>query len=261
RGPQRPAHDALRRAHRPGPLLHPSLRRRDGGGALGARVSDQAVGEQPALRPHVRVHHHHRCARLARGRAPSRGRPAARALAGAARVRRVLPFIVPGAVLLVWELAAQNGTISRIVCPSLLAIARELGSFLIRSDRLVEAWLSLYRALAGFALAALVGVPLGLALGRSRRAARIVDPLLSATYPVPKIALFPVLVFALGIGSLSKITLVLLECLYPIVINAAQGARAVNRVLVWSSHNMGASRLQILGKIVLPAAAPPIFTG
>jgi ABC-type nitrate/sulfonate/bicarbonate transport system permease component len=172
-----------------------------------------------------------------------------------------LPFIIPGAVLLVWELAAQSGTIGRIVCPSLLAIARELGSFLIRSDRLVEAWLSLYRALAGFALAALVGVPLGLALGRSRRAARIVDPLLSATYPVPKIALFPVLVFALGIGSLSKITLVLLECLYPIVINAAQGARAVNRVLVWSSHNMGASRLQILGKIVLPAAAPSIFTG
>jgi NitT/TauT family transport system permease protein len=176
-------------------------------------------------------------------------------------VRRVLPFIVPGAVLLVWELAAQSGAISRIVCPSLLAIARELGSFLIRGDQLVEAWFSLYRALAGFVLAALVGVPLGLALGRSRRAARIVDPLLSATYPVPKIALFPVLVFALGIGSLSKITLVLLECLYPIVINAAQGARAVNRVLVWSSHNMGASRLQILGKIVLPAAAPSIFTG
>jgi NitT/TauT family transport system permease protein len=173
----------------------------------------------------------------------------------------VLPFVLPGAALVVWELAAQSGTISRIVCPSVLAIAREFGAFLIRGDRLVEAGYSLYRALAGFALAALIGVPLGLALGRSRRAARIVDPLLSATYPVPKIALFPILVFALGIGSLSKIALVFLECLYPIVINAAQGARAVNRVLVWSSHNMGASRLRVLGKIVLPAAAPSIFTG
>jgi ABC-type nitrate/sulfonate/bicarbonate transport system permease component len=176
-------------------------------------------------------------------------------------VRRLLPFLLPGAVLLVWELAAQSGTISRIVCPSLGAVARELGTFVLRGERLVEAWSSLYRALTGFALAALAGVPLGLAIGRWHRAARIVEPVLSATYPVPKIALFPVLVFALGIGSLSKISLVFLECLYPIVINAAQGARAVNRVLVWSSANMGAARLQILRKIVLPAAAPAIFTG
>ena len=176
-------------------------------------------------------------------------------------MRRLLPFAVPAGVLLAWEIAAQSGTISRIVCPSLLAIARELGVFLTRSDRLVEAWLSLYRALAGFALATLVGVPLGLALGRSRRAARFVEPLLSGTYPVPKIALFPIFVFALGIGSLSKIALVFLECLYPLVINAAQGARAVNRVLVWSSLNMGASGTQVLRRIVLPAAAPSVFGG
>ena len=176
-------------------------------------------------------------------------------------MRRLLPVVVPGLALLAWEIAAQSGTISRIVCPSLLSIGRELGTFLIRSDRLVEAWVSLQRALTGFALAALVGIPLGLAIGRSRTAARVVEPLLSATYPVPKIALFPIFVFALGIGSLSKISLVFLECLYPIVINAAQGARAVNRVLVWSARNMGASRIQVLGKIVLPAAAPAVLAG
>ena len=176
-------------------------------------------------------------------------------------MRRLLPMVVPGLVLVAWEIVAQSGTISRIICPSLLAIARELGVFVARSDRVIEAWLSLYRALAGFGLAALVGVPLGLALGRSRPAARLVEPVLSGTYPVPKIALFPIFVFALGIGSLSKIALVFLECLYPIVINAAQGARAVNRVLVWSSLNMGASRAQVLRRIVLPAAAPSVFAG
>ena len=172
-----------------------------------------------------------------------------------------MPIVLPGLALLAWEMAARSGSISRIVCPSLLAIARELGTFAIRSDHLTEAWISLYRALAGFAVAALVGVPLGLALGRSPVAARLVEPLLSATYPIPKIALFPIFVFALGIGSLSKVSLVFLECLYPIVINAAQGARAVNRVVVWSARNMGASPIQILGKVVLPAAAPAVFAG
>ena len=89
----------------------------------------------------------------------------------------------------------------------------------------------------------------------------MVEPLLSGTYPVPKIALFPIFVFVLGIGSLSKIALVFLECLYPLVINAAQGARAVNRVLVWSALNMGASRAQVLRRIVMPAAAPSVFAG
>jgi len=172
-----------------------------------------------------------------------------------------LPIVLPGLALLAWEVTARSGSISRIVCPSLFAIARELGTFAIRSDHLTEAWISLYRALAGFAVAAVVGVPLGLALGRSPSAARLVEPLLSATYPIPKIALFPIFVFALGIGSLSKVSLVFLECLYPIVINAAQGARAVNRVVVWSARNMGASPIQILGKVVLPAAAPAVFAG
>ncbi len=176
-------------------------------------------------------------------------------------MRRLLPLVLPALALGAWEIAAQSGRISRIVCPSLAAVAREVVLFLGRGDRLAEAGLSLERALAGFALAVLVGIPLGLAVGRSPRAARVVDPLLSATYPVPKIALLPILVFALGIGSLSKVSLVFLECLYPIVINAAQGARALDRVLVWSSRNMGASRAQVLRKLVLPAALPAIFVG
>jgi NitT/TauT family transport system permease protein len=176
-------------------------------------------------------------------------------------VKRLLPLVVPALALLAWEIVARSGSISRIVCPSLVAVAHEVIAFAARGDRLVEAWLSLERALAGFGLAALAGVPLGLALGRAPRAARVIEPALSGTYPVPKIALYPVLVFALGIGSLSKIALVFLECLYPIVINAAQGARAVERVFVWSSLNMGASRAQVLRRIVLPAAAPSVFAG
>jgi ABC-type nitrate/sulfonate/bicarbonate transport system permease component len=173
-------------------------------------------------------------------------------------IRRLLLIVV---MLAAWEAVARSGMVNPIICPSLMAIAREVGQLVAQGDRLMQAWHSLYRALAGFLLAVAVGVPLGVIIGRVRWLERIFDPLLSATYPVPKIALYPIFIFALGIGSLSKVTLVFLECLYPIVLNSAAGVRTAERVLIWSALNMGASRMQVLRKIVLPAAAPAIFAG
>jgi ABC-type nitrate/sulfonate/bicarbonate transport system permease component len=95
-----------------------------------------------------------------------------------------------------------------------------------------EALVSLERALGGFALAAALGIALGVVMGRSRLAAALLDPLFSGTYAVPKLALFPIFIFVFGIGSLSKVALVFLECLYPIVIMTYAGARDVNRALL-----------------------------
>jgi ABC-type nitrate/sulfonate/bicarbonate transport system permease component len=171
------------------------------------------------------------------------------------------PFVLVAAALAAWELAARSALWSPILFPSLANIAYELVLFVSRSDRLVEAWYSLHRALGGFALAAAVGVVLGMLMGRSPFVAGLLDPLFSGTYAVPKLALFPIFIFVFGIGSLSKIALVFLECLYPIVIMTYHGARSVNRVLVWSAQNMGASRAQILRRVVIPATAPYVFAG
>jgi NitT/TauT family transport system permease protein len=174
---------------------------------------------------------------------------------------RLSPFFLIGLALVAWELAARSGLWSPLLFPSLASIAHELGLLLSRADRLMEAWYSLYRALGGFALAAVVGVALGMLMGRSAFAAGLLEPLFSGTYAVPKLALFPIFIFVFGIGSLSKVALVFLECLYPIVIITSQGARNVNRVLLWSAQNMGASRTEILRRIVIPATAPFIFAG
>src|SRR6266851_1068659 len=160
--------------------------------------------------------------------------------------------------------AAESGLRFDLMYVSLATIAiiaYEFGLFLFRADRLMEAWYSLYRALGGFALAAVVGVALGMLMGRSRLVAAMLEPLFSGTYAVPKLALFPIFIFVFGIGSLSKVALVFLECLYPMVIITSQGARNVNRVLLWSAQNMGASRGDILRRIVIPATAPFIFAG
>ena len=170
-------------------------------------------------------------------------------------------FVLLGIALLAWEAAARSGLWSPLLFPSLERIFHEFILFVSKSDSLLQAWISLYRALAGFALAAVAGVTAGILMGRFRFLASLLDPLFSGTYAVPKLALFPIFIFALGIGSLSKIALVFLECLYPIVIITYHGARDVNRVLLWSAQNLGATRRAILRRVVIPAAAPHIFAG
>ena len=170
-------------------------------------------------------------------------------------------FLFIGMVLAAWELAARSGLWSKLLFPSLVNIGQELALFFTRPTSLMEAWTSLYRALGGFALAAVVGIFLGMLMGRSKTVAGLLDPLFSGTYAVPKLALFPIFIFVFGIGSLSKVALVFLECLYPIVIMSYAGARNVNRVLLWSAQNMGASRADTLRRVVIPATAPFIFAG
>jgi ABC-type nitrate/sulfonate/bicarbonate transport system permease component len=150
---------------------------------------------------------------------------------------RVLPFLFVGIALAIWETAARSGRWSPLLFPSLERIGRELILFFSKSESLMEAWVSLERALGGFALAAAVGILLGMLMGRSRFVAALLDPLFS------------------------KIALVFLECLYPIVIMTYAGAREVNRALLWSAQNMGASRATILRRVVIPATAPFIFAG
>ena len=174
-------------------------------------------------------------------------------------LQKALPFLLVAVVLVLWEIAARSGLWSRLLFPSLASIAYEFALFLVTPERLHEAWVSLYRALGGFALAAVVGILLGILMGRSKFVAGLLDPLFSGTYAVPKLALFPIFIFVFGIGSLSKVALVFLECLYPIVIMTYAGARDVNRALLWSAQNMGASRAAILRRVVIPATTPFIF--
>lgn len=173
-------------------------------------------------------------------------------------VRALVPILV---ILAAWEAAARSGLWSRIVFPSLVNIGREFALFFTRPDAWEQIWTSLYRAFGGFGLAAVVGVALGMVMGRSKIAAEMLDPLFSGTYAVPKLALFPMFIFVFGIGSLSKVALIFLECLYPIVIMTYHGAKSVNPVWLWSAQNMGASRAEILRRVVIPATTPYIFAG
>lgn len=174
-------------------------------------------------------------------------------------MKRLRPFILIVVILAAWEIAARSGLWSPILFPSLERIGREFWLLVSQPDGWWQTWTSLYRTFAGFALAALVGVALGMLMGRSELIAGMLDPLFSGTYAVPKLALFPIFIFVFGLGSLSKIALIFLECLYPLTIITYHGARDVNRVLLWSAQNMGASRARTLLRVVFPAMLPYVF--
>ena len=174
-------------------------------------------------------------------------------------MKHLRPLIVVLIALAAWEFAARSGLWSPILFPSLAKIGREFWLFVSRPEGFTQSWITLYRAFGGFAAAAVAGVLLGLLMGRSAFVAALLDPVFSGTYAVPKLALFPIFIFVFGLGSLSKIALIFLECLYPMAIITYHGARNVNRVLLWSAQNMGASRLRALVRVVLPATLPYIF--
>lgn len=171
----------------------------------------------------------------------------------------IRPLIVILIALGVWEAVARSGLWSPILFPPVERIADQLWLFITRPEGFAQSWTTLYRAFSGFAGAVVLGVLLGMLMGRSAFVAALLDPLFSGTYAVPKLALFPIFIFVFGLGSLSKIALIFLECLYPMTIITYHGARSVNRVLLWSAQNMGASRSRALARVVLPATLPYVF--
>jgi NitT/TauT family transport system permease protein len=164
-------------------------------------------------------------------------------------------------LLLVWQAAVATGLVESRLLPSLgrvvAALARDTATGVLPYHTAV----TLSRAGAGFALAALVGVPFAAAMARSTIIRNLFEPIFFFGYPVPKIALFPVFTYIFGIGSPSKVAFAFLECLYPIVVTAYQGFRSIANPLIWSAENMGAPRVTVLRRVILPAAMPSIFTG
>ena len=113
-------------------------------------------------------------------------------------------------VLAMWELLARSGFVNPRLFPSLLVIGQELVDLFTTGLIWEHLGATVIRVVAGYGAAAVVGVLLGFALARSALAERFIEPLFSASYPMPRIAIYPILVLAFGLGHLAKASLVFL---------------------------------------------------
>ena len=164
-------------------------------------------------------------------------------------------------LLLLWQLAVASGLVESRLLPSLprvwSALVADMGNGVLPYHTAV----TLSRATIGFALAAIIGVPFAAAMARSATVRNLFEPIFFFGYPIPKIALFPVFTYVFGIGSPSKIAFTFLECLYPIVVTAYLGFRAIPSRMIWTAENMGTPGRTILWRVIFPAAMPGIFSG
>lgn len=134
--------------------------------------------------------------------------------------------------------------------------------FLLFDSEVWAAFLVSNTALAlGFAISVVVGIPAGLALGRFRRAERLLDVYLDILLVIPMAALIPILVMSTGIGLTSRVILVVLFSIVMVIVNARAGVRQVPPALIEMALSLGATERQIWRKILLPAALPAIMTG
>jgi ABC-type nitrate/sulfonate/bicarbonate transport system permease component len=173
-------------------------------------------------------------------------------------VARAAPVI---ALALSWEALAASGAVTPFQLPRLSAVLARIWTDAMAGDLAINTALTLYRALAGFAIAAGAGVVLGMAMSRNVGVRWLFDPIVSVGFPMPKIAFLPVMMLWLGVYDASKIAMVVLDAIFPVVTATAAGIAGVDRHLLWSARNMGASEREVLREIVLPAALPQILTG
>src|SRR6202166_2964398 len=172
--------------------------------------------------------------------------------------RNAYPFIVVGAA---WEIVAHAGMFPPRFFPPVETIAAAFARLTISGVLPHHALDTIVRLLAGFALAALVGVTIGILMGRSRRAEDILLPLVSIGAPIPGLAYAPLFLLWFGPGNVSAIALVAFVSTFPIIYNSWTGVKAVKDIWVRSAQAMGANDRRLFRHVILPGALPYIMTG
>jgi len=180
------------------------------------------------------------------------------AAAAAQRVAGMLPLIV---LVVAWEALARAHILSAFLLPPLTVVLDRVWDDVLSGDLLLNLGVTLYRAMAGFAIAAVAGVALGIVMARNAAVRWFFDPIVSVGFPMPKIAFLPIFMLWLGLYDVSKISMVVFNAIFPVITATIAAAEGVDSYLLWSARSLGASERQLLREIILPAALPQILTG
>lgn len=164
-------------------------------------------------------------------------------------------------LLLVWEIFARSGLFTQALTPPLTSIAKVGWRIMLDGTLLQNAANTLGRVLLGLFIACLVGIPIGMLMGRFRGAERFCLPLVSVLMPIPSLAWVPLFILWFGIGELTTLLVVSYAATFPIIYNTWTGVRAINPLWVRAALSMAAGQRELFRKVVLPGASPYVFTG
>jgi NitT/TauT family transport system permease protein len=174
---------------------------------------------------------------------------------------RLLYLISPIALLVVWEILLRLGFGDRRFIPAPSDIAVRFWQLSLNGELLAHTTATVLRAAAGFAIGVVPAVAIGLMMAMSRPVRIFFDPLIAALFPIPKVALMPLMLLAFGFGDASKIAVVALAVFFPVIVNTYAGASNIEKIYWDVAKNYGASNYVMFTRVVFFGALPLIFAG
>ena len=172
--------------------------------------------------------------------------------------RAGLSLLVAAAI---WEAVARSGMFPAALLPTLPKIARTFLDMLLDGSLIEHTFFTMYRVVFGLVLAILVALPLGILMGRVRSVESFCLPLASAFMPIPSLAWVPLFILWFGLGNTVAVLIVFYAALFPMLLNAWSGVRAVNPLWLRAAGAMGADERALFWKVIIPGASPFIITG
>jgi len=174
---------------------------------------------------------------------------------------RLISAASPFVLLIIWEILVRVGFLDARFFPAPSSIFSTLVDLIRDGSLWSNTWATLLRLFWGFFLGGIPGLLLGIAMGLNRPLRAFVDPLIATTYPVPKSAIFPLILLIFGLGEGSKIVMVAIGVFYPVLINSTIGVLEINKIYLDVGRNFKASRWQTFSTIAFPGAVPHIMSG
>jgi NitT/TauT family transport system permease protein len=172
-----------------------------------------------------------------------------------------LPLAIAAALLLAWEVAARAGWVPALFFPAPSTIARTTVKLGLQGTLLQNTGITLLRITLGVLIGGSLGALLGLVMGMSRPLRRVVEPFVSAAHPIPKVAIFPLILIMFGVGESSKVAVVALAAFFPMLISTMNGVSQIQSIYFEVARNYGAGRRQEFTRVVLPGSLPSMLTG
>ncbi len=182
------------------------------------------------------------------------------ALSGKAR-ERLLYLISPIGLLIVWQLLLMAGIGDRRFIPAPSDIAVRFWNLAVSGELAWHVGVTLYRVFLGFVLGSVPAVAMGLLMAMFKPVRIFFDPLIATLFPIPKIALMPLLLLAFGFGDASKVALVAIAVFFPVIVNTYVGAANIDKLYWDVAKNYGASQWIMFTRVVFFGALPTIFAG
>jgi NitT/TauT family transport system permease protein len=174
---------------------------------------------------------------------------------------RILSLASPIGLLVVWEVAARFGFIDTRFFPAPSSIISLLVAMVKSGELVTHTTTSLTRLFWGTVIGGIPALVLGVVMGLNRPIRAIFDPLIAATYPIPKSSILPLALLIFGLGEASKIFMVAIGVFFPVAINATTGVLEINKIYLDVGRNYKANRWNTFWTIALPGALPVIMTG